>query len=208
MEVFLCVKLPFLHILRKDGGGEQTFMVRMYFLIIFLVIVVLLASCRFTTDVKTSETVQLHNREGDNVGTATLSEDPKGVKVELDVKGLTSGFHGVHIHENGVCEPPNFESAGNHLNPEKKKHGLLHPKGHHLGDLPNIEADDDGEAKEELFIDKATFKTGKNSLRSRNGTSIIITSKRDDGMTQISGDAGDRIICGVIEKPVHEKKEE
>ncbi|HLS65721.1 MAG TPA: superoxide dismutase family protein [Pseudogracilibacillus sp.] len=180
---------------------------RMHFLIISLIFVVLLAGCRFTKDVNTSETVELHNREGDNVGTATFSEDPKGVKVELDVKGLTPGFHGVHIHENGVCEPPDFESAGNHLNPEKKKHGLLHPKGHHLGDLPNMEADDEGEAKEELLIEKATLKTGKNSLKSRSGTSIIITSKQDDGMTQISGDSGERIICGVIEKPVHEKKE-
>lgn len=164
-----------------------------------------LIGCRYSSDIGTSEKVDLYNREGDRVGTAKLTEESDGVKVKLDVKGLKPGFHGVHIHENGLCEPPNFESAGNHLNPDKKKHGLLHPKGHHLGDLPNIEADDEGEVKEELKIKDATFKAGKNSLRSRDGSAIIITSKRDDGMTQISGDSGERIICGVIEKPVHEK---
>src|SRR5690625_5013539 len=113
------------------------FMRRMRNFVVIFSLVILLCSCRLTADVQTSETVQLHNREGDNVGTATFTEEAKGVKVELDVKGLEPGFHGVHIHEKGRCEPPNFASAGNHLNPDKKKHGLLHPKGHHLGDLPN-----------------------------------------------------------------------
>ena len=31
----------------------------------------------------------------------------------------------MHIHDKGKCTPPDFLSAGDHFNPEKKEHGLL-----------------------------------------------------------------------------------
>ncbi|GEN88689.1 superoxide dismutase family protein [Oceanobacillus sp. FSL W8-0428] len=145
-----------------------------------------------------SEMVEMYNADGDRVGTARLNETDGGVAVTVEVEGLNPGFHAIHVHEYGKCEGPDFSSSGNHFNPDGKEHGLLRTDGPHLGDLPNIEADEDGNVKEELVIAEATLKKGKNSLITNDGTSLIIHDGVDDGMSQPAGDSGDRIICGAI----------
>lgn len=152
--------------------------------------------------------IEMYNTSGDMVGTASFSEIEGGVEIELELEGLTGQFLGIHVHENPICEGPDFTSAGNHLNPEGKKHGLMHPEGHHLGDLPNIEVDPDGRVEEELFLLDATLSEGKNSLLQNEGTSLIIKSKRDDGLTQPSGDSGERIICGELKAKDTEAKQD
>ena len=60
------------------------------------------------------------------------------MKIAISVSKLSPGQHGLHIHAVGKCEGPDFKSAGGHLNPEGKKHGLQSPEGPHAGDLPNL----------------------------------------------------------------------
>ena len=158
----------------------------------------MLSACNLTSQPKTVKSVEMYNRDGDMVGTAKLKESPDGVEMELKLEGVPPGWHGLHIHEIGKCEAPDFKSAGNHFNPENKEHGLLQPKGPHVGDLPNIEADHNGKVEETIMISEATLLEGKNSLTEKSGTAIIITSDKDDGITQISGNSGERIICGEI----------
>ena len=113
---------------------------------------------------------------------------------------LTEGTHGFHFHEKGVCEAPDFESAGGHFNPTGASHGLGHEDGPHAGDLPNLEVGPDGTVKEEFFVENLTLKAGEeNSLFQDDGTALVIHAEEDDGTTQPSGDSGDRIACGVVE---------
>lgn len=178
-------------------------------LIFVIISIFFLAACQLTAKPKTALSVEMYNQTGDMVGTANLAEDPKGVKIKLKVEGLSPGYHGLHIHEIAKCEQPDFKSAGNHFNPENKKHGLLNPEGAHLGDLKNIEADHNGLVDIEVTVPDGTLLKGKNkSLVNQGGTSIIITSEPDDGMTQISGNSGERIICGEIKIDKEEKDEE
>lgn len=163
---------------------------------VFFLIVLILVSCQ--PDDQTSRTVEMFNTSGDMVGTADISEVPDGVQIELELEGLEAGFHGIHVHENPVCEPPDFTSAGNHLNPEGNEHGLMHPEGSHLGDLPNIEADDKGLVEAELMLTEATMLDGNNSILSGEGSALVIHAGQDDGVSQPGGDAGERIICGEI----------
>lgn len=142
--------------------------------------------------------VDVYNSSADMIGTATLSEQEDGVQVKLELTGLTPGFHGIHVHENSKCEGPDFKSAGSHLNPEGNQHGLMHPEGAHLGDLPNIEADSSGNVEGELMLNEATLKDGKNSIAENEGTSLVITAGQDDGVSQPGGNSGERIACGVI----------
>ncbi|MBM7648537.1 Cu-Zn family superoxide dismutase [Bacillus ectoiniformans] len=143
--------------------------------------------------------VTLNNANEEEVGTAELEETDKGVKIKLDAKNLPAGTHGFHIHEEAKCEAPDFKSAGGHFNPTDASHGADHEKGPHAGDLPNLEVGEDGTVQEEFTAEKVTLKTGEtNSLLAEGGTSLVIHEKADDGKSQPSGDAGDRIVCGVI----------
>ncbi len=118
--------------------------------------------------------------------------------VQIKVEGLEPGLHGVHIHEYPKCEAPDFKSAGNHFDPEGKEHGLMHPDGSHLGDMPNLEIEGDGTTDVEFELPGVTLMDGEKSLLREEGTSIIIHSGQDDGVSQPSGESGERIVCGII----------
>ncbi len=140
---------------------------------------------------------RLMNADGAVIGTATLSETDAGVQLELQASGLTPGVHGFHIHENGVCEPPEFQSAGGHFNPTGMEHGFDVPGGPHLGDLRNLEVPMDGAVKVSRTVAGATLGEGETSVLDK---AIVIHEKADDYKSQPSGDAGARVACGVIQK--------
>jgi Cu-Zn family superoxide dismutase len=134
--------------------------------------------------------VDLKDGTGNSIGTAKLTETKKkGVEIKLDVKGLTPGKHGMHLHETGKCDGPDFKSAGGHLNPEGKEHGLKNPKGSHEGDMPVITADKDGKSKEKVDAPFA-------KLADLHGKALVIHAQEDDQMTMTS--SGGRVACGLI----------
>lgn len=143
--------------------------------------------------------IDLKNRKGERVGVAQLSQQKDGVKIQIEAWNLPEGIHGFHIHEKGICEEPNFESAGGHLNPTNAKHGFDHPEGPHAGDLPNLKIGKDGKVYEAFLATMVTLKKEEeNSLLPEEGTSLIIHADQDDYISQPSGNAGERIACGVI----------
>lgn len=142
----------------------------------------------------------LKNAKGEKVGSAKFVQEDTDVKVTVEAKGLTPGFHGIHIHDLGVCTPPDFSSAGPHYNLHGKRHGLKNSSGPHTGDMPNLEAKGDGTAKAVFTLKAVTLTQGISSLFHEGGTSIIIHAGPDDEITDPSGNSGDRVACGVIEK--------
>ncbi|MBI4398316.1 MAG: superoxide dismutase family protein [Candidatus Omnitrophica bacterium] len=136
--------------------------------------------------------------QGKEIGTALFSETPGGVDIAVRVSGLSPGPHGIHVHENGICEGPDFKSAGGHFNPTGKEHGLNNPNGSHCGDLPNLEAGADGTADTVLTLHGVTLGDGPNSLLKPGGTALIIHASQDDAVTDPAGNSGARIACGVI----------
>lgn len=165
-------------------------------------LVVLLAGAFALASSQSTKAIQIEmkNADGKVVGKAELTEavTEKGVRVRIDVRGLAPGKHGIHFHETGKCEGPDFKSAGSHFSPSKKLHGLENPKGSHAGDLPNLEVSKDGTAKTEFTAPYASIGKDKNSLLKSGGTALVIHEKVDDQKTDPSGDSGDRIVCGVI----------
>ncbi|MEI3611218.1 superoxide dismutase family protein [Pseudogracilibacillus sp. SO30301A] len=145
--------------------------------------------------------IELIDGEGIQVGIATLTEESDGVHIAVAAHHLPEGMHGFHIHEKGMCDTPDFESAGGHFNPGGKNHGFDDPEGPHAGDMVNLEVHADGTAEQIFINDMVTLKKDvPHSLFSEEGTTLMIHADSDDYVSQPAGDAGERIVCGVISK--------
>lgn len=142
--------------------------------------------------------VTLGGASGSSVGgDLQLAAAAGGVTISGQITGLAPNtLHGFHVHQNGDCSAPDAKSAGDHFNPGNAMHGGPTASERHLGDLPNVQADAMGTAAISTTLAGATLRDGgPNDLV---GKAFIVHAKRDDYVTQPSGDSGDRIACGVI----------
>lgn len=94
-------------------------------------------------------------------------------------------FYGFHIHELGDCSH-NFAGTGGHYNPNNQPHP------YHAGDLPPITSCD-GYSWMCVYIQQLR-------LPDVIGRSVILHGMADDFTTQPSGNSGEKIACGVVEK--------
>jgi Cu-Zn family superoxide dismutase len=143
-------------------------------------------------------TAEVKTADGKDVGIVTLTQTRSGVRLSGSLKGLPAGEHALHVHSVGKCEPP-FTSAGPHFNPAQKKHGKLNPEGHHAGDMDNIVVPASGDLALKIVNKDITLEKGKpNSVFQEGGTAVVIHAAKDDYTTDPTGNAGDRIACGVV----------
>jgi Cu-Zn family superoxide dismutase len=140
--------------------------------------------------------VPLEAKSGSKLsGKAVLTETEGGVHIVLTVEGISAGDHGAHVHEKGDCSAADGASAGGHFNPQTHDHGLPGAPKRHLGDLGNITIGKDGKGTLDITAPGANLKAS--DVASFVGRSIIVHAKKDDG-GQPTGNAGDRVGCGVI----------
>ncbi|HUP72710.1 MAG TPA: superoxide dismutase family protein [Acidimicrobiales bacterium] len=163
--------------------------------------------------------------DGTEIGQVTFhgKRNDTAVRVKLDhlpANWATDAFHGFHIHANNPgpgagCvadhrQAPNlwFVSAGGHWKTEGQDHA-----GHH-GDMPSVLVNADGSAEME-------FVTGRFERSAIVGRAVIVHAGADNfgnvpvgaeanqytanseaatTATKNTGNAGDRLACGVIER--------
>ncbi len=133
----------------------------------------------------------------DLTGIAMFMQEGDAITVFIEIEGVSPGLHAVHIHETGDCSAPDGSSADGHWNPTDAPHGKWGVGEFHLGDLGNIEVDEDGIGTFELTTN--LWEIGTGSDLDIVGKGIIVHAGADDFTSQPSGNAGARIGCGVIE---------
>ena len=148
--------------------------------------------------------VRLRNAAGVEIGKVTFKQERNGVNVEVDVHGLTPGFHGFHVHTVGSCVGPDFVSAGGHFNMA----GHTHPM--HSGDMVSVLVNPDGTG--EASFTTGSFKVA--DLFDADGSAVILHAGPDnfanipvryapngpDATTLATGDSGGRAACGTVER--------
>jgi Cu-Zn family superoxide dismutase len=133
-------------------------------------------------------------------GTVTFTPAEGGLQVTYALDGLAPGRHGFHVHENGDCGPgPDGApggAAGDHFAPLGSPHGAPADStgARHVGDFGNVEAGADGRAAG-TFVDPIATLAGETGIV---GHAVVVHGGEDDLTSQPSGDAGDRVGCGVI----------
>lgn len=124
-------------------------------------------------------------------GSVTFTETNDGVSIMGNFEGLDPGMHGFHIHQYGDCRADDGTSAGGHFSPLDNEHGAPTDMDRHMGDLGNVEANEEGMAT-------VDYTDSRVSLEQILGRGVILHAGQDDFESQPSGDAGNRVACGVI----------
>jgi Cu-Zn family superoxide dismutase len=137
---------------------------------------------------------------GKAIGHVTVSESRYGVVFTPALEGLPPGLHGFHVHENPSCESAEkdgkkvaAQAAGGHYDPTGSKHHGTPWGDGHLGDLPPLFVDADGNAVQPVLAPRLKM----DDLENR---SLMIHAGGDnhsDHPAPLGGGAG-RIACGVI----------
>ena len=135
---------------------------------------------------------------GDSTGTIIITETADGLVFKPELQGLQAGEHGFHVHQNPSCEPAMKDgerqaaaSAGSHLDPaDTNQHAGPDGQGH-LGDLPMIRVDSNGNQQE--------VTAGRMKLDDLKNRSLVVHQQADDYTTAPSGSSGSPIACGIIQ---------
>jgi Cu-Zn family superoxide dismutase len=143
--------------------------------------------------------IRFRSVDGDDIGTGTIrAATLSGVEFFLDLHDLPPGDHAIHVHEAPRCEPPTFESAGPHLNPAARQHGLDNPLGPHDGDMTNVTVASDGRLTTMVVNPRLMLGPRPGTLAGIAGASVVIHARPDDMMTDPAGNSGERIACGIV----------
>ena len=131
---------------------------------------------------------------GKRIGTISGRPDKQGLIVAFEVSSLSPGYHGVHLHSTGRCDPPAFTTSGPHWDTAGHKHGMT-PNGPHEGDWDNIEVAANGRGSTDRLIPRWHGKIPDSGL------SLVIHAGKDDEATDPDGNCGERVACGVVIPP-------
>jgi Cu-Zn family superoxide dismutase len=164
-----------------------------------------LLSLNAAADTHEDKTVEVHKIStsgvGESIGTIKFSENDSGLVLLPNLKGLTPGAHGIHIHTNPSCDAGMKDgkkeaghAAGGHYDPQSSnKHEGPKGSGHH-GDLPVLNVAQDGTANQPLVAPRL-------KLADVTNRAVIIHEGGDnysDKPKPLGGGAS-RIACGIIQ---------
>ena len=138
---------------------------------------------------------------GASIGTITVKAIPLGTEFIPNLKQLSPGLHGFHIHQQPSCEAAEKQgkripglAAKGHFDPAETGYHAGPEGSGHLGDLPPLTADKDGNATTAIIAPRV-------KLNDLQGRALIIHADGDnfsDDPKKLGG-GGARVACGIIQ---------
>lgn len=137
---------------------------------------------------------------GSNIGQVLITKSKYGLVFSPSLKGLPPGLHGFHLHQSASCDPMAKDgkmtaalAADGHYDPsDSKTHDTPWGSGH-LGDLPSLFVDAEGNANQPVLAPRL-------KLADLSGRSLMVHTGGDnyaDNPAPLGG-GGVRMACGVI----------
>ncbi len=133
-------------------------------------------------------------------GKATFTTQSDGqvkLQLTLNIPARANKEVAVHLHEHGDCGDSGMASHG-HWNPTNEDHGKWGTAPFHRGDIGNVKLDADGNGSLEMTTDLWQI-GGSDTTKNILGKAVIVHGGVDDYVSQPTGNAGNRIGCGVIQ---------
>lgn len=137
---------------------------------------------------------------GEAIGQVVVSESKHGLVFTPSLKGLRTGLHGFHVHENPSCAPAQdggkmtpAAAAGGHYDPHNTDRHRAPWGDGHLGDLPALYVDQQGNANHPVLAPRLKMSDLK-------GRSLMVHAGGDNYSDEPEklGGGGARVACGVI----------
>ena len=151
----------------------------------------------------------LYDLKGHRVGRAVLAQGPaNSTRIRYYVHGLPAGFHAFHVHVNGVCDAHHgFDTVGDHYDHLRREQPFD-------GDLPVILVGSNGTGSGSFVTDRFQVDNVEGMALvvhafADNYANVPIGNSKDEywpngpravDITSGTGNAGEPIACGVIQK--------
>lgn len=125
------------------------------------------------------------------LGHVDFKDTPSGLLITPNLKALPAGLHGFHLHQHANCND-HAMAAGGHFDPQNTNtHQGPYGNGH-LGDLPVLYVDADGQAHTPTLAPR--LKTAD-----LQGLAVMVHANGDNYTdTPALGGGGERVACGGI----------
>ena len=146
-------------------------------------------------------------------GSVQISERDGDLRIAYNLSGLSPGSHGLHVHERASCtrgdangdgRPEAAGAAGGHYDPLGTRNhsgpSISDPESRHLGDLGNVQADENGRANGSKLVRgiQLSGELGGVAYSMLEGRSVVVTGSRDDLESEPVGNAGARVGCAAL----------
>ena len=144
-----------------------------------------------TTSHAGSISTEIYASDGSSLGQVVFEDSKYGLLINPKLHGLPEGLHGFHVHQHPDCSHAGM-SAGGHLDPANtNSHQGPYGNGH-LGDLPVLVVDKQGNAT-------ITVLAPRLKIKDIHGHALMIHADGDNySDTPPLGGGGARIACGKI----------
>ncbi|MDJ0704359.1 MAG: superoxide dismutase [Cu-Zn] SodC [Leptolyngbyaceae cyanobacterium MO_188.B28] len=168
--------------------------------LVLTAVVVLIQPARGAAGLNIPVNLTAMNGVGASVGSINVRNTQYGLLLTPNLRGITPGLHGFHVHQNPDCGPAEKNgaivpglAAGGHFDPRQSgNHEGPYGEGH-LGDLPPLYVGPDGVANVPVLAPRL-------AVSDVWGRSLMIHARGDNFSDTPSplGGGGPREACGVM----------